>query len=71
MGSIEKKRNLVCAADVVKRSKAAGLKSVLHIYSGVTHAYAKRTRNPNWFYDSEAAEDTKERTKAFLAQHLR
>ncbi len=74
IGDRDKDYNLDCSADIVKRSKASGLKSALHIYPGVTHSYfSKRIRNPRkeHEYDPSAVADTKRRTKAFLAKHLR
>ncbi len=74
IGDRDKEYNLDCSADVVNRSKASGLKSVLHIYPGVTHSYfSKRIRNPRkeHEYNPSAVADTERRTKAFLAKHLR
>lgn len=72
IGDRDRQPNLDCSADVVNRSKALGLKSVLHIYPGVTHSYfSKQIRNPSFEYDSSAVDDTEQRTKAFLAKHLR
>jgi len=71
IGDRDRKPNLVCSADVVKRSKAMGLQSVLHVYPGVTHQYFVETRKFEWDYDSSAADDTVGRTKKFLAKHLR
>jgi len=72
IGDRDRKPNLDCSAAVVKRSKASGLQSVLHIYPGVTHSYfARRSRNASWEVNSAAAHDTKQRTKVFLAKYLR
>jgi dienelactone hydrolase len=71
IGDRDRKHNLDCSAEVVKRGKASGLQSALHIYPGVTHSYfARRARNPSWEKNFAAADDTERRTKAFLAKFL-
>ena len=74
IGNRDELYNLHCSANVVNRSKASGYKSALHIYRGVTHSYfSKRIRNSRreHQYDPAAVADTAQRTRAFLAKHLR
>lgn len=74
IGDRDRYNNIDCSQDVVSRSKASGLKSAFHLYPGVTHSYfSRRIRNPfkEQEYSPSAVADTKRRTKAFLAKHLR
>ena len=74
IGGSDRWSKLDCSADVVNRSKASGLKSVLHIYPSVTHSYFSsriRKSRREHEYDPAAVEDTAQRTRAFLTKHLR